>query len=565
MVGLVSSGKGISTVARKRLGDILVESGIITQEQLQQALQEQKKSKLKLGDHLLQAGYITEQQLIEILEFQLGIPHVSLFRYKLDSSLASIVPEDIAKRYLLVPLKKEGDRLTVAMVDPMDYFAIDELRMSTGFTIVPAIATRDEVQRAIVRMYGMQDSVNELMEGMNAAAEIEEAEITDEDSPIVRLVNQMFEQAVHLRASDIHIDPQEDGIRIRYRIDGLMRTERVLPRHMIGILTARLKIIANLNIAERRIPQDGRFQMNVVFREIDVRISTLPTIYGEKIVMRLLDLTNALLEIDKLGLTKRNLAVFQELISRPNGIILATGPTGSGKSSTLYAVLQHLNKDSVNIITVEDPVEYQLEGVNQVQVNANIGMTFSSALRSILRQDPDIVMVGEIRDTETAEIAIRAALTGHLVLSTLHTNDAVSSLTRLIDMGIPPFLLGSSINGILAQRLVRRICKDCMEEYVPGDHEKEIFEQRGIKIDKLWRGKGCGSCSLTGYRGRLAVHEVFKMDNQLRQMLTRNYPTSEYKKYAMKNGMILLFDDGLIKVRQGLTTMDEIFRIAVNE
>jgi type IV pilus assembly protein PilB len=549
-------------MARKRLGDILVESQLITEEQLQQALQEQKKSKLKLGDHLLQTGYITEQQLIEVLEFQLGIPHVNLFRYRLDSSLSSIVSEDIARRYSLVPLKKEENKLIVAMVDPLDYFAIDELRISTGFQVTPVIAKRDEVERAIQRMYNMQDSLNQLMEDV-AEREIRETEITDEDSPIVRLVNQMLEQAVQLRASDIHIDPQEDGVRIRYRIDGIMRTERVLPRHMQGILTARLKIMARLNIAERRIPQDGRMQLEVALREVDIRVSTLPTIFGEKIVMRLLDLSNALMGIEQLGFTKRNLAMFRELIQIPNGILLMAGPTGSGKSSTLYSVLNHLNQEGVNIITVEDPVEYQLEGINQVQVNTKIGMSFASVLRSILRQDPDIIMVGEIRDTETAEIAIRAALTGHMVLSTIHTNDAVSSITRLIDMGIEPFLLASAVNGVVSQRLVRSICRDCKEEYQASEHEKEIFAQKGLKVETLWRGKGCANCNLTGYRGRIAVQEIFKIDEEIRQMITKKKPAIQYKKHAMKNGMILLFDDGLIKVKQGITTIEEICRISI--
>ncbi|GED25778.1 type II secretion system protein E [Brevibacillus agri] len=552
-------------MSRKRLGDILVESGIVTADQLQEALVEQKKSKLKLGDHLLQSGYITEQQLIEILEYQLGIPHVSLFRMRLDPSLSAIVPEELARRHSLVPLKKEENKLTVAMVDPLDYYAIDELRMSTGFVINVVIATRDEIQRAISRMYSMQGSVQELMEGIEVPEDLEEARIFDDNSPIVRLVNQMFEQAVQLRASDIHIEPMEDGIRVRFRIDGLMRTERVLPRHMQGMLTARLKIMANLNIAERRMPQDGRVQMNVDFKEIDIRMSTLPTIYGEKIVMRLLDLTNALVEMSQLGLSKRNLAMFQELVTMSNGIVLVTGPTGSGKSTTLYSALNHLNSEHVNIITVEDPVEYQLDGINQVQVNENIGMSFASALRSILRQDPDIIMVGEIRDRETAEIAIRAALTGHSVFSTLHTNDAVSSITRLVDMGIPSFLIASSVHGVLAQRLVRRICKDCKQEYQASEQEKKLFAQKGLNVETLWRGKGCASCQMTGYRGRIAVHEVFKIDDTIRSMLIQNLPSHEYKKYAMKNGMVLLFDDGLLKVKQGITTMEEIYRISVSQ
>ncbi|WCK53653.1 ATPase, T2SS/T4P/T4SS family [Aneurinibacillus sp. Ricciae_BoGa-3] len=552
-------------MARKRLGDILVESGMLKEEQLQKALEEQKKSKLKLGEYLLQAGYITEQQLIEILEFQLGVPHVNLYRYKLDFSLSSIVPEETAKRYLLVPLKKEGNQLVLAMADPLDYYAIDEIRMSTGFIISPVIATQNEIERAIARMYSMQDSVNQLMEDIRDTTEIEESELTDQDSPIARVVNEMFEQAVQLRASDIHIDPYEEGIRIRLRVDGLMRTERTLPRNMLGILTARLKIMANLNITERRMPQDGRMQLHVLFRHIDVRVSTLPTIFGEKIVMRLLDLTSALVALDQLGLTKRNLAVFEELIQRTSGIFLVTGPTGSGKSTTLYSVLHHLNDESKNIITVEDPIEYQVDGINQVQVNAAIGMTFASALRSMLRQDPDIIMVGEIRDTETSEIAIRAALTGHLVLSTLHTNDALGTITRLKDMGIPPYMLASSINGVLAQRLVRRICNDCKEEYVASSYEKEFFAQRGLKVEVLYRGKGCVHCSLTGYRGRASIHEVFKMDDSLRQMITQNYSAVDYEKYAKKKGMILLADDGLIKVKRGITTVDEVLRATLNK
>ncbi|BAU26985.1 type IV pilus assembly protein PilB [Aneurinibacillus soli] len=552
-------------MARKRLGDILIESGMISEEQLKKALEEQKKSKLKLGDHLLQTGYITEQQLIETLEFQLGIPHVRLFRYRLDPSLSSIVPEEVARRNMLIPIKKEGNRLTIAMVDPMDYFAIDELRMSTGFAIEPVIATRDEVQRAINRIYSMQDSVKELMENINSASDVEEAEVMDEDSPIVRLVNQMFEQATQLRASDIHIDPQDDGVRIRYRIDGMLRTERVLPRHMHGILTARLKIMANLNIAERRVPQDGRMQLRIAYKEYDIRVSVLPTVFGEKMVMRLLDLTNVMMEIDQLGLTRRNLVAFREIIRKPNGIFLLTGPTGSGKSTTLYAVLHHLNREDVNIITVEDPVEYQLEGINQVQVNSAIGMTFASSLRSILRQDPDIIMIGEMRDTETAEIGIRAALTGHQVLSTLHTNDAISSVIRMSDMGIEPFLIASSVNGVMAQRLVRRICKECRDEYPVNEHEQAIFAQRGVKVEKLWRGKGCAACNLTGYRGRAALHEIFSLDDTMRRMIAERAPASELRRHAMKNGMILLLDDGLIKVTQGITTMEEVLRVCATE
>ncbi len=550
---------------RKRLGDLLVESGLITEEQLQKALQEQKVSKQKLGDVLLQQGYISENQLIEVLEFQLGIPHVSLFKYKFDQSLTSVITEAMAKRYQCIPLKKDGNKLMVAMVDPLDYFAIEDLRMSTGFQIEPAIATKDEIQRSIIRYYSLQESVNELMEDLPTDQAAMETELVDEDSPVVRLVNQLIQQAVQTRASDIHFDPQEDNLRVRFRIDGVLRTERTLPRHMSGIVSARLKIMANLNIAERRIPQDGRMKLDVNMKEIDIRVSTLPTVYGEKVVLRLLDLSQAINDIDRLGFNKRNHKLFKDMIERPSGLVLITGPTGSGKTSTLYAGLHHLNSEEVNIITVEDPVEYQLDGINQVQVNPAAGMTFAKGLRAILRQDPNIVMVGEIRDLETAEIAIRAALTGHLVLSTLHTNDAASTITRLVDMGIHPFLVASALTGVVSQRLVRRVCNECKREVEPTEHERTLLMRRGLKPQKLVKGEGCGSCNMTGYRGRLAIHEVLLVDDGLRRLILENRPAKEYRYHAVKNGMILLIDDGLLKVLQEQTTIDEVLRVAVNE
>ncbi len=550
---------------RKRLGDLLVESGIITDEQLHKALQEQKISKQKLGDVLLQQGYISENQLIEVLEFQLGIPHVSLFKFKFDQSLTTIITESMAKRYQVIPLKKDGNKLMVAMADPLDYFAIDDLRMSTGFQIEQAIAARDEIQRAIIRYYSLQESVDELMEDLPDDQATIETQLADKDSPIVRLVNQLILQAVQTRASDIHFDPQADSLRVRFRVDGILRTERMLPKHMINIVTARLKIMANLNIAERRIPQDGRFKLELNLKEIDIRLATLPTLYGEKVVMRILDLSTVIHEIDRIGFNKRNLPLFRKMLENPTGLVIITGPTGSGKSSTLYAGLNHLNSEDVNIITVEDPVEYQLDGINQVQVNPAAGLTFATGLRSILRQDPNIVMVGEIRDTETAEIAVRASLTGHLVLSTLHTNDSVSTITRLVDMGIHPFLIASSITGVVSQRLVRRVCTDCKREVEPTEHERSLLDRRGLKWSKLYKGSGCGSCNMTGYRGRLAIHEVLLVDDGLRRMILENRPTKEYRLHAVKNGMILLIDDGLLKVLQGQTTIDEVLRVAVND
>jgi type IV pilus assembly protein PilB len=547
---------------RKRLGDLLVEAGLITEEQLQEALKEKAPGQ-KLGDALLQRGYITEQQLIEVLEFQLGIPHVSLYRYPIDPKLTNLVSKEFAKRNMVMPLKKDGDRLLVAMADPMDFFVIDDLRLSTGFHIETAIASKDDILRAINKYYDIDESVKEYLQMSPADETVEEERLIEEDSPIVRLVNQILQMAVEQRASDIHIDPQETKVLIRYRVDGILRTERALPKHMQSMLTARIKILANMDITEHRIPQDGRIKINLDFHPIDLRVSTLPTIYGEKIVMRVLDLGAALNDINKLGFNKLNLQRFIQLIEKPTGIVLITGPTGSGKSSTLYAALNHLNSEEVNIITIEDPVEYQLEGINQIQVNPNVGMTFAQGLRSILRQDPNIIMVGEIRDRETAEVAIRAALTGHLVLSTLHTNDALSTVTRLIDMGIEPFLVATSLNGVVSQRLVRRICRDCQQEQEPTKREIEIFAKRGLKIDKVVRGRGCPTCNMTGYKGRIALHELLVMTDEMRRVILNKEPFLKLRELAIQNKTIFLIDDGLLKVKQGLTTLEEVLKVAI--
>ncbi|EIJ79049.1 type II secretion system protein E [Bacillus methanolicus PB1] len=549
---------------RKRLGDLLVDAGLITEEQLQTALKEKSKDQ-KLGDALLQLGYITEQQLIEVLEFQLGIPHVSLYRYPFDPKLFHIVPKDVAKRNLIFPLKKDGDKLYIAMADPMDFYTIDDLRLSTGFQIEPAIATKDDILRAINKYYDINEGFEELLTDASAGQEAEEEKIADQDSPVVRLVNQILSTAAEMKASDIHIDPQETKVAIRYRIDGVLRTERVLPKHMQSVLTARIKIMAKLDITEQRIPQDGRMKINLDFHPVDLRVSTLPTVYGEKIVIRLLDLGSALNDIHKLGFNKVNLARFIGMIEKPNGIVLITGPTGSGKSSTLYAALNRLNSEEVNIITIEDPVEYQLEGINQIQVNPNVGMTFAQGLRAILRQDPNVIMVGEIRDKETVEVAIRASLTGHLVLSTLHTNDSLGTITRLLDMGVEPFLVASSISGIIAQRLVRKVCRDCAETQLPTKREIEIFGRRGLKIEKVVRGRGCASCNMTGYKGRIAIHEVLVVDDDMRKVIMNGEAFSKLRELAIKNKTIFLIDDGLLKVKQGITTTEEILRVAIPE
>ncbi|MCX7571389.1 ATPase, T2SS/T4P/T4SS family [Tumebacillus sp. DT12] len=551
-------------MARKRIGDLLIDAGLINDGQLQEALAVQKTGKEKLGDVFLNMGIITEQQLFDALEVQLGIPHVQLHRYKIEQGLLSIIPERLANLYKVLPLKKEGNRLTVAMVDPLDYFAIDDLRMSTGFLVEPAIASKDELLRAINRYYGLQESVEEIMQ--NLPQEFEgDREIIDEDAPVVRMVNQIIQQAVMQRASDIHLDPQTDGIRVRYRIDGVMRTERVLPKHMQGVIAARLKILAHLNIAERRAPQDGRFHMDVDLRTVDVRVATLPTAHGEKIVMRVLDAKMNINDMEKLGFERDNLDRFHKMIRHTHGIVLLTGPTGSGKTSTLYAALNRLNTDEVNIVTVEDPIEYQVDGVNQVQVNPTTGLTFAAGLRAILRQDPNVIMVGEIRDVETAEIAVRAALTGHLVFSTLHTNDAVASITRLIDMGIEPFLVASAIVGVVGQRLVRRVCPECAAPYTPRPEELRMLDARGLSAEGLLVGTGCPSCNRTGYRGRVAVQEVLVLDDALRRMVMDKRPDAEYRAHAIRGGMRTMLDDGLVKVANGVTTFAEVFRTTMSE
>jgi type IV pilus assembly protein PilB len=551
---------------RKRLGDLLVESGLISEERLQSALEDQKRLNMRLGDVLITQNYITEQQLIEVLEFQLGIPHIQLYRQKIETKVIHLIPQKLAVQHCVLPVRVEGNKLVLAMADPMDYFAIDELRMTTGFRIEPAIASKDELLRAIKRYYGIQESVDQFMSNIQTnSAEETKAQTVDDDSPVVKTVNQIIIQAVSIGASDIHIDPQEDSLRIRYRVDGLMRTERTLPPHMQSVIVARIKVMSNMNIAERRLPQDGRVEMDVEFRKVDIRIATLPTIHGEKVVMRILDLGNALTEIEKLGFSERNLQIFSQSIQRTHGVVLITGPTGSGKTTTLYSALARLNKDEANIITVEDPVEYQLQGINQMQVNTVTGLTFARGLRSILRQDPNIIMVGEIRDVDTAEITVRAAMTGHLVLSTLHSNSAVNSITRLIDMGVEPFLVASAVNCVVAQRLVRKLCKKCTITYVPTEEEKRVLLEYGHDVIHLHKGMGCEICGRTGYKGRMAIHEVLHIDDTLRSMIMQKRSDSDYKNYGLENGLVPILQDGMDKVAAGETTIFEIFRVAGNE
>lgn len=549
---------------QKRLGDLLVEANMITAEQLQQALSEQKQSNRKLGDILLEKGFVSERQLIEVLEFQLGIPHVDLSRVRLDVSLLSTVPQKLATMYQAVPLYKKGSTLTVAMVDPLDYFAIDDLRMTTGFSIDPVIATRNDIQLALQRYYVIQDSVNELLEGLPVTGEQDLAEVGDEDSPMGRFVSQVISQAVRLRASDIHLDPSTNDLRVRYRIDGILRTERTVPMGMQQSISARVKILAGMNIAERRLPQDGRFQINVDYRQVDIRVATLPTVHGEKIVLRLLDYATDGWELSAMGFSPENLESFSALLQRTHGMILLTGPTGSGKTSTLYGALKYLLSEEVNIVTIEDPVEYQIDGINQVQVQPVTGLTFAVGLRALLRQDPNIVMVGEMRDQETADVAFRAALTGHLVLSTVHTNDAVRTLSRLRDMGIENYLIASALQGIVAQRLVRKVCPECQQVRAVTDEELGLFRSLQVEKQTVAYGTGCQSCGQTGYRGRMAIHEVLVVSEEIRAMIVSGASVDQILGIARSRGMSSLLEDGIKKVAQGLTTLSEVYRVTMD-
>lgn len=549
---------------RKRIGDLLVESGVITDDQLQTALSE-KESEEKIGDYLIRQNLLTEQQMIEVLEFQLGIPHIHLNQIPIESDVLKLVPEELAKRAFVMPLKRERNKLFVAMADPMDYFTIEEIRLATGYQVEPRISSKTDIMRTITKYYDLQQSMDAAISGILPTETEDDAELTDEDSPIVRLVNQIIANGVAQNASDIHFDPQEHELRVRYRVDGVLRNERSIPKHMQNVIIARVKILGNLNITENRIPQDGRIKTTVNLKPIDIRLSTLPTVYGEKIVMRILDMASTLNSVDKLAFSEKNLHSFKKMIQTPNGIVLVTGPTGSGKSSTLYAALSSLNTDEVNIITVEDPVEYQLEGVNQIHVREDVGLTFAAGLRSILRQDPDVVMIGEIRDLETAQIAVRASLTGHLVLSTLHTNSAVESIARLHDMGVEPFLLSSSLVGIVAQRLVRRVCRDCSYSFLPDETTYAFFEQNGIVVNELRRGKGCPSCNNTGFRGRIAIQEVLPVNRAIKNIMMSSMNTNDIRQQMKIDGVHSMLEDGLHKVAEGMTTLEEVMRVTTVE
>ena len=550
----------------RRLGDLLVETGIISTDQLKKALEVQKDTNMKIGEVLVNQGLIDEKQITEVLEFQLGIPHADLEKTYIHPELPRIISEKLARRHTLIPIKQEKNVLTVAMADPLNIFAVDDVKIATGLQVEPVISTSEDILNAIGLYYekeSAEKALEEFTETYDASLfddlDDEETLANVERAPVVKLLNSIIRQAIKLKASDIHIEPLEKDLRVRFRLDGDLQEVMRPSKSSHPPIVTRIKIMGKMDISEKRIPQDGRVEMVIDGRDIDMRIAIMPTVYGEKVVIRLLDRSSVLLSKRELGFSEENMATFDRIIKHPYGIVLVTGPTGSGKTTTLYTALQELNKVDKNIITVEDPVEYRLTGINQSQVNVKAGLTFASGLRSILRQDPDIIMIGEIRDVETAQIAVRAAITGHLVLSTVHTNDTVSTISRLKDMEIPHYLISSSVVGIMAQRLVKRICNSCKKAYQPGAKERELLGMENG--DPLYRGEGCNACNHTGYKGRIAIHEILPMTDSIKNMIDENRTVDHIKQKALEQGMITLRQSCSQLVREGITTIDELIRM----
>ena len=548
---------------KKLMGEKLTEEGLITRRRLEEALHVQSRTGEPLGQIMIKFGMISAEELNQLLSIGKTTP-----RLKIDPQVLKIVPEQFIRKYRLFPVKKEGSRLYVAMSNHLNIMAIDDLRLITGLDIEPLAFREKEIDSLIEKYFGLPEVEKALQEIGPEADPTEVAEAVTalvDEAPIIRLVNSLIVKALNEEASDIHIEPFESNIRIRYRVDGMLREVMNLPHKMKQAITSRIKIMANMDIAERRLPQDGRIPLKLPGRDLDLRVSTMPTVFGEKVVMRILDKEGVKnLTLEKLGFSPANLQVFQDFLRSTYGMVLVTGPTGSGKTTTLYTALTAINSVERNIITVEDPIEYMLEEINQTQVNVKAGVTFATYLRSVLRQDPDVLMVGEIRDLETAEIAVRAATTGHLVLSTLHTNDAPGALTRLIDMGIEPFMVASSVLGVLAQRLVRRICPQCRAPYAPQDAEL-AFSGLNNSAVQLYTGQGCEHCNHTGYRGRIAIHEVLRGTPDLQRLTLNRASTEEIRQAALREGMISLKMDGIQKALQGITTIREIMRVAFRE
>ena len=550
-----------------KLGDLLVTANKINSDQLEQALKLQRKTRTKrIGEVLVDLGFVKEEDILEVLETQLKIPSLDLASYRINPRVTSMIPENIARRYSLIAIEKNNNKLIVAMSDPFNIFAIDDIKLLTGMDIEVVVSLKSVILKAIDKFY-REESTKKVLEEFEEAYTPSNIEDLDEDdlsdvnsAPVVKLVNSIIGQASKMNASDIHIEPSANHVRVRYRIDGdLQEIMKFSIKSHMAIVT-RVKIMGKMDIAERRIPQDGRVETEVEGKEIDMRISTLPTVYGEKIVIRLLDRNGFSFSKEDLGFEDRDLAIFNKILKQPYGIILVTGPTGSGKSTTLYTILKDLNDEEKNIITVEDPVEYKLDGINQVQVNNKSGLTFAKGLRSILRQDPDIIMIGEIRDTETAEIAVRASITGHLVLSTLHTNDTASTIMRFIDMGIEPYLLSTSVIGIISQRLVKKLCPSCKTPYEPSPQEKKILGLNSEDKVTLYKPVGCNKC-IKGYRSRVAIHEIMDIDKEIRKLIDNRATTDELKDASIKNGMKTLYDNVVDLALRGVTSVEEVFRI----
>ena len=563
---------------QKKLGEMLVDSKVITLEQLQEALEAQRESGKRLGEVVIEMQMTTEDEVQSVLAEQLGIQQIDLYEEKIDTDVARLISADMITRHQAMPVRQEGNNVIVAMVDPLNLLAIDDIRLSTGLDVVPRICSPHGMKFAYDQLFGVTAEAEKHMEDFRQE-QIKKGYVIDdtladkatmaevEQAPIVKLVDTVLTGAVDHGASDIHIEPKEDHAVVRYRVDGMLHKILTIPRHAVAAATARLKIMARCDTSERRKPQDGRIELDIRDAMFDIRFSVCPTINGEKIVMRLLNKSSADFKLTDLGFDEDELAGFNEILAKPHGIMLITGPTGSGKSTTLIASLGKMANETVNVMTVEDPVEYQLDKINQVHVNNKVGLNFATALRTFMRQDPDIIMVGEIRDFETADLAVNAALTGHLVFSTLHTNDAAGSIPRLTNMGVPPFLINASLIGVMAQRLVRKLCQHCKESYEPNEMEKDLIRGAYNPADYpdrilMYRGRGCKFCNHLGYRGRNGIFEIMPMTNEMRNLVMRSSAIREVKKLARTQGMLTLWESGVKKVLHGTTSLEELLRVA---
>jgi type IV pilus assembly protein PilB len=561
---------------RKRLGDILVEAGLINSEQLQEALAKQKTMGKRLGKVLVETGMATEDSIANTLARQMNIPFLNLNEMTLPPEVLTTIPEGIVRSHNLLPVKLEGNCLQISMADPLDVFIIDEINYQTGYEVEVGISPESQVEAAIKHYYGtsesLQAAVDNLAAEKNAEVTLDESFFTtfdlgeeQESVPIINLVNTIIQQAINDKASDIHIEPDEEIIRVRYRIDGILNELMKAPKTIQSELLSRLKIMAQMDISEKRLPQDGRIKVKVKNQSIDLRVSSLPTVFGEKIVIRILDKSRMQLTLDQVGFDDDLLDLFKTLALAPNGIILMTGPTGSGKTSTLYAAINFIRNGQINITTVEDPVEYLIPSINQVQVRPEIGLSFARTLRSILRQDPNVILIGEIRDFETAQIAIESALTGHLVFSTLHTNDAASAITRLIEMGVEPYLVGSAVIGVGGQRLVRKICPSCKYSYQAEGEAAEIIEEFGFGGHELYKGKGCLTCRRSGYAGRTAIHEIMTINEDIHNLILQSASARAIRQASIEHGMRTMRLDGVNKAIEGITTIEEVIRLTRSE